>query len=81
MTPLAHKRHVAIDLLEQGHSVQDVARITNKSDVWVRKWRKRYQEQGREGLQEKSRAPHTRHGYTDEIRQAGDPNAQKPGCQ
>lgn len=69
MTSLEHKRHLAIDLLEQGYSVQDVARITNKSGVWVRKWRKRYQEQGRDGLKEKSRAPHTRYGYTDEIRQ------------
>ena len=69
MTSLEHKRHFAIDLLEQGYSIQDVARITNKSGVWVRKWRKRYQEQGRDGLKEKSRAPHTRHGYTDEIRQ------------
>lgn len=69
MTSLEHKRQLAIDLLDQGFSVQDVARITNKSGVWVRKWRKRYQEQGRDGLQEKSRAPHTRHGYTDRIRQ------------
>lgn len=69
MTSLEHKRQFAIDLLEQGYSVKDVARMTNKSDVWVRKWRKRYQEQGREGLKEKSRAPHTRHGYTDDIRQ------------
>lgn len=69
MTSLEQKRYFAIDLLEQGYSVQDVARITNKSGVWVRKWRKRYQEQGRDGLKEKSRAPHTRHGYTDKIRQ------------
>ncbi|MCA9919436.1 MAG: helix-turn-helix domain-containing protein, partial [Anaerolineales bacterium] len=54
MTSLEHKRQLAIDLLNQGFSVQDVARITHKSGVWVRKWRKRYQEQGRDGLQEKS---------------------------
>lgn len=69
MTSLEHKRHLAMDLLEQGYSVQDVARITNKSGVWVRKWRKKYEEQGQDGLKEKSRAPHTRHGYRDEIRQ------------
>ena len=69
MTSLEHKRHFAMDLLEQGYSVQDVARITQKSGVWVRKWHKRYQEQGRDGLKEKSRAPHTQHGYRDEIRQ------------
>lgn len=69
MNSLDHLRHLAIDLLEEGYSVEDVAHITKKSEVWVRKWRKRYKRQGRTGLQELSRAPNTQYGYDDETRQ------------
>jgi len=55
---LRHEREQAIHLLRSGRSVKEVAEILERSEVWVRKWRRRYQEEGWKGLESESRRPH-----------------------
>ena len=55
---LIEERKSAIHLLRAGQSVKAVAAELSKSTRWVRKWRKRYQTEGWEGLKDRSRRPH-----------------------
>jgi transposase len=57
MTNLAEQRYTAVHLLRAGHSVSEVAKQLQRHPNWVRKWYKRYQNEGWSGLQERSRAP------------------------
>ena len=57
MTTIADQRYIAVHLLRAGHSVTEVARQLQRHPNWVRKWHKRYQNEGWSGLQERSRAP------------------------
>jgi transposase len=71
MTTLSEERRTAIHLLRAGHHVNNVAQQLDRTPRWVRKWHKRFQEEGWIGLEGQSRAPH-RHGtrLPDSIRQA-----------
>ena len=71
MATLLEERHTAIHLLRAVHGASDVAQQLNRTPRWVRKWRKRFEEEGWQGLQDRSRAPR-RHGtrLPDTIRQA-----------
>ena len=53
-----HEREQAIHLLRSGRSVKEVAKILCRSEAWVRKWRRRYEVEGWEGLESRSRRPH-----------------------
>lgn len=57
MTLIEDRRSV-IHLLRAGQSVTSVAAELSKSTRWVRKWRKRYQTEGWDGLKDRSRRPH-----------------------
>jgi len=57
MTLIA-ERQGAIHLLRAGQSVKEVARALGRSERWVRKWRARYEAEGWEGLEDRSRRPH-----------------------
>ena len=65
MATLLEERHTAIHLLRAGHGAGDVAQQLNRTPRWVRKWRKRFEEEGWQGLQDRSRAPR-RHGRRSE---------------
>lgn len=52
------ERERAIHLLRSGRKVKEVAEILQHSEGWVRKWWKRYQQEGWEGLKSRSRRPH-----------------------
>ncbi len=54
---LQAERERAIHLLRSGHPVPEVAGILGRSERWVRKWRKRFEEEGWEGLKSRSRRP------------------------
>ena len=71
MPTLLEERHAAIHLLRAGHAVAEVAQQLNRTARWVRKWRKRFEEEGWRGLEDRSRAPH-KHGtrFPDSLRQA-----------
>lgn len=58
MTTLAEDRYTAIHLLRAGHSTAEVAKLLQRTDRWVRKWYRRFREEGWGGLQERSRVPH-----------------------
>lgn len=51
-------RERAIHMLRSGHSTRDVAQALERSERWVRKWNARYEEEGWDGLQSRSRRPH-----------------------
>lgn len=51
------KRRIGIHLLRSGKSPAEVAQELNRHPSWVYKWRKRYKENGWEGLQDSSRIP------------------------
>lgn len=55
--PLVHERHRAIHLLRAGQSVSEVAQALGRSERWVRKWWKRFQEEEWDGLKSHSRRP------------------------
>jgi len=55
---LIEERRSAIHLLRAGQSVSAVAVELGKSTRWVRKWRKRYETEGWDGLKDQSRRPH-----------------------
>ena len=55
---LIEDRRSAIHLLRAGQSVNSVAVELGKSTRWVRKWRKRYQTEGWDGLKDRCRRPH-----------------------
>lgn len=64
------EREKAIHLLRSGLSVE-VAQALGRSESWVRKWRKRFEEESWAGLRGRSRAPkHIANRYPEEIRQA-----------
>jgi transposase InsO family protein len=71
MSTLAEERRTAIHLLRAGRSVHDVAGQLNRTPRWVRKWYKKFKEEGWRGLEDESRAPH-KHGtrLPDSVRQA-----------
>ena len=55
------ERKMAVHLLRKGEKVKNVATELGRSEDWVRKWWKRYRQEGFHGLQERSRAP-KKHG-------------------
>jgi len=55
---LLEERTSAIHLLRAGHSTEKVAKQLGRTGRWVRKWRKRHQTEGWEGLKDRSRKPH-----------------------
>ena len=55
---LIEERRSAIHLLRVGQSVDEVADELGRSTRWVRKWRKRYETDGWDGLKDRSRRPH-----------------------
>ena len=55
---LQAERERAIHLLRSGHPVPQVAEVLGRSERWVRKWRRRFQKEGWEGLRSRSRRPH-----------------------
>lgn len=55
---LIEERKSAIHLLRAGQKVGAVAAELGRSTRWVRKWRKRYQAEGWDGLKDRSRRPH-----------------------
>jgi transposase InsO family protein len=61
MSEIVAERKTAIHLLRSGHSVQEVAQELQRHPNWVRKWHRRYHEEGWSGLQDRSRAPR-KHG-------------------
>jgi transposase InsO family protein len=71
MATLLEERHTAVHLLRAGHPVVEVAQQLKRSPRWVRKWRRRFEEEGWRGLEDRSRAPHA-HGtrLPESIRQA-----------
>lgn len=71
MSTLAEERRTAIHLLRSGRSVNDVAQQLSRTPRWVRKWYKKFKEEGWHGLEDESRAPHE-HGtrLPDSVRQA-----------
>lgn len=61
---LEARRLRAIALLQEGHHVQEVARLVGVTREWVGRWRKTYQQLGKEGLQAR---PH--HGPDPKMKQ------------
>jgi len=57
MNELQTQREQAIHLLRSGLNTQEVAQALNRSPQWVRKWRRRFEAEGWEGLAGRSRAP------------------------
>ena len=55
---LYEERKTAIHLLRIDHSEEAVAEELGRSTRWVRKWDKRCQTEGWEGLRDRSRRPH-----------------------
>lgn len=51
------ERRMAVHLLRKGEKVENVASELGRSEKWVRKWWKRYRQEGYRGLQDQSRAP------------------------
>src|SRR5271157_4151249 len=65
------ERRTAIHLLRSGKTSQEAAKDLERSPAWVRKWCKRFQEAGWDGLQSRSRAPqHSPHQLPQRVRQA-----------
>jgi len=68
---LQAERERAIHLLRSGHPVPEVAEILGRSERWVRKWRKRFEQKGWKGLKSCSRRPrHLTCQLPDRVRQA-----------
>jgi len=61
MTDWVSERKTAIHLMRAGQSASEVACRLKRHPNWVRKWWRRYQAEGWDGLSDRSRAPH-RHG-------------------
>ena len=55
---LLDERKSAIHLLRSGKSVSEAASEISRSPQWVRKWRKRYEEESWQGLISRSNRPH-----------------------
>ena len=51
------KRWQAIQLYKKGYGFDEVLRRVQRSRGWLSKWLRRYQQQGKEGLRDQSRAP------------------------
>lgn len=58
---LIAERKIAVMQLKQGKTVSEVATNLGRHENWVRKWHKRFKEEGWQGLRSRSRAPH-KHG-------------------
>lgn len=58
---LVTERKIAIMQLRKGKTMAEVAKTLNRSLGWVCKWKQRYEEDGWQGLKDRSRAP-TKHG-------------------
>lgn len=54
-----HLRRQAIHLWLQGIKSKDILRKVQRSRVWLSKWRKRFEQDGVQGLHSHSRRPHT----------------------
>jgi len=52
------QRETAIHLLRSGFAVQEAAQQLKRSESWVYKWKRRFDEEGWTGLADRSRAPH-----------------------
>jgi putative transposase len=57
-------RGTAIDLFINGHKPTSICRQLNRSRTWFYNTLARYQQEGREGLRSRSRAPHNVHNRT-----------------
>jgi transposase InsO family protein len=70
MSTLLEERQAAIHLLRAGYSVDQVAQQLNRTPRWVRKWRKRFEAEGWQGLAGRSQAPKA-HGkrWPEHVRQ------------
>mgnify|MGYP001816918541 FL=1 len=65
------KRQTAIHMLRSGQSPAEIAQELERSLAWVYKWRLRFEQDGWQGLQDRSRAPHSHpHKLPDTVRQA-----------
>lgn len=51
------RRCKAIQLYKEGVGFNEILRLVQRSPFWLAKWLRRYQEQGMEGLKDRSRAP------------------------
>jgi transposase InsO family protein len=51
------ERKLAVMQLRQGKTVAEVAKSLNRHPNWVRKWQKRFKNEGWSGLKDRSRAP------------------------
>lgn len=67
---IEEQRQIAMALLKAGLPVRDVAAQLQRSQVWVRKWRKRFKAAGHVGLQAQSRAPKNPKRLPAKIREA-----------
>ena len=54
-----HLRRQAIHLWLQGVKSKDILQKVQRSRVWLSKWRKRFKQDGAQGLHSQSRRPHT----------------------
>ena len=57
-------RHEAIDRYIRGEKASQICRVLNRSGRWFYQTLKRYRQEGRAGLQSRSRAPHRVHNRT-----------------
>lgn len=57
MDTWVHERQRAIHLLRAGYSAAQVAQALGRSERWVRKWWSRFQKEGWQGLESRSRRP------------------------
>jgi transposase-like protein len=65
------QRQAAIHLLRSGSTVSAVAQQLERSESWVYKWKKRFNQEGWAGLADRSRAPHhVANKLPEEIRRA-----------
>ncbi len=68
---LKAQREQAIHLLRSGRSASEVAQVLGRSKRWVRKWRRRFEQEGWKGLKSRSRRPHRlARQLPDKVRQA-----------
>jgi transposase len=70
MRTLYEERCEAMALLKAGKKPSEVATQLQRHESWVRKWRKRFEENGYTGLQEQSRRPKKPRQLSAEVREA-----------
>jgi len=55
---IANQRYALIHLLRSEKTLRQAAGELGRSPSWAQKWKKRYEQEGWEGLEERSRTPH-----------------------